>query len=1271
MARQEDFVFAERVLQHGYATEEQVQECLSLLDRLRSEMKIEESLQALMVKKGYLAPAQAHVLEEEIDPGRASRPKNMIEGYRLLARLGAGAMGSVYKAHHNKLDIPVALKVLRPSLASSRTQIERLKREAQLAARLNHVNVVRSLDVGESNGFHYLAMEFVEGATVRDLLAKGPLPEREALGIVRQVAAGLAHAHAQGVVHRDVKPGNILMTPEGTAKLGDFGLARGQAPSDLTLDQASIGTPQYVAPEQMRRGSDATARSDLFSLGSTLYHMLTGRPPFDGANLGEIVQNVLACRFRPPEAVAPGLSRDAVYVLGRLMRANPRERYASAPELVADLERIGQGGPVAPADFLGDYQAFLKKRRGRRNAILAACAAVLVCAGAFWYRHEAALREQRKLEAHCAAAAGAGVDVVTATTMDDLDDAVTTMEKAAAGAGACDPAALAPLRKRLGVANDARKFLRKAEAAAEDAKTEGANYSRLDTSLAGLESGLPRIDERIQKIRDEIALRSEKAATKRYNRLPLDAAEAMREARALAADLESRYLVFEAEWRKDVESAPRFLDAFDVEWGAIDGVREEFDEALRKGRFGAATARLATAKEREDAARGGLFNNAYLARFSDLFSGPDERATRLRDAETTAWAEVLEAARSEMHATPPRPDRAARRLADFLEVASPWTHSSALKQLDLAKGQLEALDNEQLVAYAADEARFRRLLGERAYAKAFEEVSVVATSPRWLDKAATKYRALLERAVAVAELPKRFLDGARAQKTVTIRKGVEVAGRDIEAAPGDNPDRFVGRRGKERTEFTLADFEDLESGPDEQRSAVLRLRGIFAFDPNVARDRALSGWFHAAEAFRAEETSPYEAERLRKAALAELSKDDPWLPDVEAALKATEERIRIGEKRAQQAAAELKAAKDAGDASKYPKQLSLLKELLALKWTHFVEKKLDEYSAELTSVERFAKRTLLPLEFGVPESNIRYDKESTITFTGTDWCPAPDAPPDQVDRLTKAHWDDWFRNAKGKTDENEIAELIARARTQLLAWRGPVEVCPKGGYRPAAEALIGDIEKEWMPPLGAAGFVAPKPLPIFLAFPFRRDQPWSIEVEVRWPTSQPGYFALSCGQIQAVIGFFEGDFTGGGMKGACLVESDSMEPGTFAKQLLDLQWRLVDVPEEEKKNRRRLTDDRAYLDHFVEGKPYRMRLKRTIDSVEFEMWPLDVDRKQETATVRLVKRYPDARKLDKLVTLDDGRTVFRFFGAPTGPGLAYELHDVRITGSLSEKADVD
>ncbi|MFI5401475.1 MAG: serine/threonine-protein kinase [Planctomycetota bacterium] len=1255
MARQEDFVFAERVLQHGYATEEQVQECLTLLDRLRAEMQLDESLRNLMVKKGYLAIAQASVLDIEVDPNRADRPRNAIEGYRLIERLGSGAMGSVYKALHVKLDIPVALKVLRPSLASSKTQIERLKREARLAARLSHPNVVRCLDVGESNGFHYLTMEFVEGSTVRDLLAKGRVPEKEALAIVKQVAAGLEHAHGHGVVHRDVKPGNIMLTADGTAKLGDFGLARGQAPSDLTLEHASIGTPQYVAPEQMRRGSDATARSDLFSLGATLYHMVTGRPPFDGENLGEIVQNVLACQFQPAETLVPGLSRDTVYLIDRLLRANPRERHASAAGLIADLEGIDRGERVAPPDFVGDYQAFLRKRRRRRYAILAGCAAVLVGAAVLYRGHRVAEREKSDLRKRCVAAADTGADAVAAKTLDALGKAIAAMEKAEGGAGGCDVAVIEPLRKRIGLFKGAARDLDAAEKALVAADHSGAEYSKLHAGLAGPPTGLADVDLRIEWIRTEIRRLSKDDANERHGRLAFrDAEEVMREARAFARDLKERYLGLDEPWTDGVEQAPTFLDAFDEEWARLDKDRGLFDGALAKGDYVVASARLKSLRADEEKAKNALLRNPYLANFSDSFVARDERTRSLRDKEMEEWREkILPAATREMQATPPRPDEAERQLTDFLRRADA-TRDLVLGELDRATRQRESLVREQEASYASIDALFRYLLSRRAYAKANEDVAKAASSARWLDGPDKKYLALGERAKAVAALRGRFLEGTRRQKTVPILgKGIEVPGKDIEAAPGDNRDLFVARRGREPIEFTLADL------------SLDVLERIFAFKEAVEEDKLLSGWFHAAEAFRADE-NPYAARKLRQAAQKELRPGDPWLPAVDVALAETEERIREGEKRAAQAAGELKAATDAGETMK---ALSLCRELvLVLGWTEFCKHKLPQYRAELERFERISKQQLLPVELGVPESQVKYDKDGnpTITFTGRTWLvtAGPEAE-------TRTFWEDWFRTKGIKDNEILDQDLVARAMTQRLAWRGDVEVGPEGGYRPGKLAIIGDVGKEW-----ATGNPS-RPVPLLLHFPFLPDQPWKIEIEVRWPTPEPGYFALACGQIQAVVGFYRGPeipgfpeqaATGGGMKGACLVESDAMDPAALGKQIEDLQWYLVDVLPEEMKNRRRLTKDKAYLDDFAKGKPYGMRLERTRDSLIFEMWPLGA----EKPTVHLVKRFPDARKLDKLVTLDDGRTVFRFFGAPPGEGLAYELHDVRITGSLSEKrTDVD
>ncbi|HEX5135706.1 MAG TPA: serine/threonine-protein kinase, partial [Planctomycetota bacterium] len=716
MARQEDFLFAERALQRGWVTDPQVQECLSLLERLRGEMKIDETLPALLVKKGYLAPAQANVLDAEVDRNRADRPKNAIEGYRLLARIGAGAMGSVYEAEHLKLMVPVALKVLNPSLSSSRTQIERLKREAQLAARLNHPNVVRSLDVGESNGFHYLAMEFVEGETVRDRIAKGPMPEAEALGIVRQVAAGLAHAHAHGVVHRDVKPGNIMLTPDGTAKLGDFGLARGQGPSDLTLEHASIGTPQYVAPEQMRRGSDATARSDLFSLGATLYHMVTGRAPFDGETLGEIVQNVLACRFAPPESLAPELSRDAIFVIDRLMRASPRERYASADELVADLERIGRGEPIAPADFRGDYHAFLAKRRGKRNAILAACAIVLVAAGGFQILRAHSRAKREKLAQVCRAADATREDAGALGSAKELAAAIAGMDQARADAGAagCGETAVAALGARLRAARFARTALDNAERIGKGSGDR--KFRELDGSLSGYERQVADLDPafpgalgRIAGIRGDLQAESDKAAKDRYDRRVLegfrDLGTAMREAEAFAADLETRYLPLAAPWIGNVAQAPRMLKDLEVAWRAVEMTRERLDEEMRKERpsYRFAVGEVASLRKEENAALDPIATNPYLSGLMAL-ADADKRAGPIGTAERTEWRRVL--ARANGLIEDGEADRAESVVREFRDRASSELQEVEAKLREVG-AELKAVTEKQLALFDAEEQEYR------------------------------------------------------------------------------------------------------------------------------------------------------------------------------------------------------------------------------------------------------------------------------------------------------------------------------------------------------------------------------------------------------------------------------------------------------------------------------------------------------------------------------------------------------------------------------------
>lgn len=202
---------------------------------------------------------------------------------QVTRELGAGGMGKVYKGQHLGLDVPVAVKTMGEALARDAMGRQRFLREARTAAKLDHPNIVRVLDVAEQNGTPFIVMEFVDGTDLSALLKKhGPLAGMAALKVIAQVADGLAHAHAQGIVHRDIKPHNIFVAKDGRVKLGDFGLARAvEATTELTMPGAAIGTAHYMSPEQSH-GQEIDQRSDIYSLGITAWHLITGAPPYNG-----------------------------------------------------------------------------------------------------------------------------------------------------------------------------------------------------------------------------------------------------------------------------------------------------------------------------------------------------------------------------------------------------------------------------------------------------------------------------------------------------------------------------------------------------------------------------------------------------------------------------------------------------------------------------------------------------------------------------------------------------------------------------------------------------------------------------------------------------------------------------------------------------------------------------------------------------------------------------------------------------------------------------
>lgn len=264
-----------------------------------------------------------------------------IPGYEILELLGQGSMGTVYKARQIALDRFVAIKVLRAELAEQTRYLERLQREAKLTARLDHPHVVKGIDYGVAQGQPYFVMEFAEGNSLKQLLQqRGRFRESDAIEIAMQVAGALENAHRHGIVHRDVKPGNIVLSSDGLAKLTDLGLARRPGDPTVTHTGATMGTPQYISPEQARNPSAVDIRSDIYSLGATLYHLVTGSPPFAGESLADLLTKVLFEQAEAASSRESSVSSGFSLVLRKMLAKDPARRYQTPGELLDDLRRV-------------------------------------------------------------------------------------------------------------------------------------------------------------------------------------------------------------------------------------------------------------------------------------------------------------------------------------------------------------------------------------------------------------------------------------------------------------------------------------------------------------------------------------------------------------------------------------------------------------------------------------------------------------------------------------------------------------------------------------------------------------------------------------------------------------------------------------------------------------------------------------------------------------------------------------------------------------------
>ncbi len=339
-----DTLVGRLVIEQGLATEDEVGKAL---DHVKSARTQEEqsglSLAEVLVNADYVTKRQIARLRQIIEAERAGQK---IPGYKIIGKLGAGAMATVYKAKQISLDRMVAIKVLPPKYANNPQFIERFYAEGRSAASLNHPNIVQAFDVGRSGELYYFIMEYVDGRTVYDDIVKHKrYPEPEALDIIIQIAEALEHAHTKGLIHRDVKPKNVMITREGVAKLADMGLARAISDKEAAEAEAgkAFGTPYYISPEQIRGEKDVGPPADIYSLGATLYHMVTGTVPFDGKNPSAVMHKHLKAELVPPDHVNPKLHAGISEVIEMMMAKNSAKRYRTCADLLLDLRQVRKG----------------------------------------------------------------------------------------------------------------------------------------------------------------------------------------------------------------------------------------------------------------------------------------------------------------------------------------------------------------------------------------------------------------------------------------------------------------------------------------------------------------------------------------------------------------------------------------------------------------------------------------------------------------------------------------------------------------------------------------------------------------------------------------------------------------------------------------------------------------------------------------------------------------------------------------------------------------
>jgi serine/threonine protein kinase len=356
-------ILGKLVVENGLVTPKELSECTELLQDTEGNAT-GHTLADILINHQFLTRRQLDRLQIDFDTRKSTQ---RIQGYRIIRKLGSGAMATVFLAQQESLDRPVAIKVLPKKFSENEEFLERFYKEGRAAAKLNDANIVQAYDVGQSGEYHYFVMEYVDGDTVfEQIVEKKKLSEQEAMPIIRQVALALKHAHEVGFIHRDIKPKNIMIAKTGDVKLADLGLARALDDAEAAEAEAgrAYGTPYYISPEQIRGKKEITAAADIYGLGATLYHMVTGKVPFSGKNPSDVMHRHLKQELVPPDHINPSLSPGFSQIIEMMMAKDVSQRYQNASDLIEDLDAVAQGSSPQFAQPTLDFAKLAQTAKG-------------------------------------------------------------------------------------------------------------------------------------------------------------------------------------------------------------------------------------------------------------------------------------------------------------------------------------------------------------------------------------------------------------------------------------------------------------------------------------------------------------------------------------------------------------------------------------------------------------------------------------------------------------------------------------------------------------------------------------------------------------------------------------------------------------------------------------------------------------------------------------------------------------------------------------------